>query len=294
VPTGFYLLDNQRAATNFYRSRRGPILGIVVHCTAGLQGRPTGADSSAEQTAKYALNTTRKVSWHSGSDRDSHLRLLPDEYVAWHCAGANTHTIGHEISKHDTTWADEDPAWVEQTLQQAADCLRLRALRWRIPLRRASVDELRRSVADGGPPVGFLAHSDLDPARRYDPGVDFPWARFLALMANAEPPPKPKPKPAPAAPPFPLRRGSYFGPKQGPAASVSGFYQRLPNGRPGHVGLQQWQARMKARGWRIGVDGLYGPRTAEVARLFQRQCRIKPDGLIGPETWKRAWTEPVT
>lgn len=185
----YYLLDNTPARTNFYRQRRGPVLGVVIHVTAGLQGLPTGADSSAEATARYALTVRdRQVSWHSGSDRDSNLRLLPDDYVAFHCQGQNTHTIGHEISKRDTTWADEDPRWVAKTLEQAVESLRPRVRALGIPLRRATAAELERAKATGGPPVGFLAHSDLDPSRRSDPGRDFPWARLMRLFAPPPPP----------------------------------------------------------------------------------------------------------
>lgn len=101
-------------------------------------------------------------------------------------------------------------------------------------------------------------------------------------------PPAPRPpQPATGAPPFPLPRGWYFGPRSGPRESVSGYH-----GNREH--LRAWQARMAARGWRIGVDGLYGSGTADVARRFQRQKGLAVDGLIGPATWAAAWTAPVT
>ena len=110
---------------------------------------------------------------------------------------------------------------------------------------------------------------------------------------------------APAAkswPHFPLgvcrlhRRQMYFGPKTGPDHSVSGYYQRKADGSRGHVGLQKWQKQMRARGWSsIGSpDGLYGEKTARVAKLFQKQKGLAVDGLIGEETWNKAWNLPIT
>lgn len=104
--------------------------------------------------------------------------------------------------------------------------------------------------------------------------------------------PAPRPTPAPAgntAPPFPLRKGWYFGPRYPlwRVRSVSGFH-----GNRDH--LRRWQQRMKDRGWHITVDGLYGPNTAFIAREFQAEKGLTVDGLIGPETWAAAWTEPVT
>lgn len=97
-------------------------------------------------------------------------------------------------------------------------------------------------------------------------------------------------KPAKAtskAPAFPLPKGSYFGPKSGPKASVSGYYSHRAD-------LKKWQARMAARGWRITADGLYGPATAKVARQFQSEKGLAVDGLIGAATWAAAWKSPVT
>lgn len=92
---------------------------------------------------------------------------------------------------------------------------------------------------------------------------------------------------ATAAPPYPLPAGSYFGPKAGPVQSVSGYYSHQAD-------LKQWQQRMHDRGWRIGVDGLYGPNTESIARQFQQQKGLQVDGLIGPQTWAAAWTTPIT
>lgn len=56
-----------------------------------------------------------------------------------------------------------------------------------------------------------------------------------------------------------------------------------------------FQARLKARGWRIDVDGYHGPQTSSVLRSFQRNKRLKAvDGLGGPETWTALWRLPIT
>lgn len=58
--------------------------------------------------------------------------------------------------------------------------------------------------------------------------------------------------------------------------------------------VKVWQGRMKGRGWRITVDGDYGPASAETARQFQRDKGLTVDGILGPKTFAAAWTSPVT
>lgn len=96
-----------------------------------------------------------------------------------------------------------------------------------------------------------------------------------------------KPKAASKAPKFPLPKGSYFGPKSGPKASVSGYYSHKAD-------LKKWQAQMRKRGWSITADGLYGSNTRTVVRAFQKEKGLTVDGKIGPKTWAAAWTEKVT
>ncbi len=55
-----------------------------------------------------------------------------------------------------------------------------------------------------------------------------------------------------------------------------------------------WQTQMVRRGWRLGIDGRYGRRSAKVAVAFQHEKGLRVDGLVGPQTWRAAWTAPVT
>ena len=96
--------------------------------------------------------------------------------------------------------------------------------------------------------------------------------------------------PAAVAPAFPLPWNWYFGPKEGPRESVSGYYSHRED-------LRRWQARMIERGWDLGphgADGLYGDRTGDVAEAFQREKGLTVDRKIGPATWAAAWTAPIT
>lgn len=189
----YYLLDheNPNAARrsngkrgHYYPTRRRRLVVIVVHCTAGLEDLDLrGDDDSAEATARYAATTERVVSWHSGSDTDSVVELLPPSATAFHVRGMNSGTYGHEISKSDMTWADEPADWVAATLAQAASHLAGIARAAGIPLRRIGAAQARRAYASERPELGgFIGHAPLDPARRRDPGDDFPWGRFFDLM----------------------------------------------------------------------------------------------------------------
>lgn len=187
---GAYLLDHPNPrGEHFYRTRRGSVLAIVVHITAGLQDLDGRDDHSAEGTAAYAATTGRAVSWHSGSDSDSALDLLPSSFTAWHCVGYNSRTYGHEISKAGPDWRGMPGSWIEATLARAAGHLGPKARELGVPVRKATKAELDAAIARNGAPVGFVGHHELDPSRRADPGrvgnVDtFPWSRFLALAGN--------------------------------------------------------------------------------------------------------------
>ncbi len=60
----------------------------------------------------------------------------------------------------------------------------------------------------------------------------------------------------------------------------------------GNVKLLQGQ--FKRRGWKITVDGKFGPQTQHVVRAFQAEKHLSVDGVVGPKTWKAVWTLPTS
>ena len=85
----------------------------------------------------------------------------------------------------------------------------------------------------------------------------------------------PAPPARPVAPPFPGRVLVF--------KTTAGF-KRISGGD-----VRTWQARMRALGHTIGVDGVYGPQSKAVCLAFQRARRLQADGIVGPRTWAASW-----
>jgi hypothetical protein len=158
------------------------------------------------------------------------------------------------------------------------------------PARQAIADLIAYLRSSKGVGTAVKGHRDFKSTDC--PGdVIYAWIKAGAKGGKASgggPRPKPGTPTGKGAPSFPLGAGDYYGPADGrPGHSTTGEHG-------GAAGLKRWQAQMAQRGWRIDVDGLYGPQTAEVARKFQSEKGLDVDGLIGPATWRAAWTEPVT
>jgi hypothetical protein len=77
-----------------------------------------------------------------------------------------------------------------------------------------------------------------------------------------------------------------------PAFRATPYIDQKTNSR--HPDVRDWQAKMRSRGWSIGVDGAYGPESERVCRAFQSEKRLGVDGKVGPQTWSATWTAPVT
>lgn len=257
----------------------------MVHITAGLEDFDGVDDHSAEATARYAASTDRAVSWHSGSDSDSSLELLPVSFTAWHVQGYNSRTVGHEISKRSPDWRNAPAAWVEATLAHAARHLAPVARSLYVPIRKATKSELDAAIARNGAPVGFIGHHELDPSRRSDPGrvgnVDtFPWGRFLELLGAP-------PAVIPSVPSKPVVAPG------GPRVAVSLSLPVLRSGASGqHVAGLQGLLNAKA-GAKLVVDGSFGPATDRAVRNWQAFFRLGVDGIVGAVTWKTLLELPV-
>lgn len=57
--------------------------------------------------------------------------------------------------------------------------------------------------------------------------------------------------------------------------------------------IRIWQQRMRERGWRISVDGIYGNKSESICRQFQNEKGLAVDGAVGINTWNATWNTPI-
>lgn len=232
-----------------------PSLGVVTNGRPGLAGPLSHLLLSRSGEVHVVA---AGLCWHAGAVRN----------IAW----TNRHMIGIEA---EATGVDAWPAvQLEAYARLCAELARGYSLK---------VDNV-------------LGHKEVcdPPGRKIDPNFSMPAFRrdVVALLDRPAPttPGKPAPQPGtnvPKAPRWPLPDGYYFGEKEGPRESVSGYYSHSAD-------LKAWQSQMRARGWKIDVDGRFGPQTRDVAKAFQREKGIPVTGHIWPATWRAAWEAPVT
>lgn len=58
--------------------------------------------------------------------------------------------------------------------------------------------------------------------------------------------------------------------------------------------VQRWQKRMSNRGWRIPSSGTYDKATRDICLAFQEEKGLDVDGVVGRDTWRAAWTAPIS
>ena len=180
-------------ALQYHTSRNKPVLGMVLHITAGLQDYGlSGSDESMEGTVKWALSAKPEASWHAGADSDGVELCLPDWYTAWHVVGYNSCTVGLEISKANVVWKNAPKAWVEDTLRNAARYCAAIVKKYNLPVKLSTKAEVDRAIARGEK-FGFSYHMWLNPNNRSDPGKDFPWEQLKSYILAELHPVAPKP-----------------------------------------------------------------------------------------------------
>lgn len=58
--------------------------------------------------------------------------------------------------------------------------------------------------------------------------------------------------------------------------------------------VEEWERKMRQRGWSVSVDGHLKLADGEVLRQFQREKGLTADGLLGPVSLRAAWTAPLS
>lgn len=248
----YYLLDNENPyATqrennkkgHYYPVRTRDIQGIVVHTTE--------SNADAESIAKYFSNTQRVVSAHAVVDDLRIVSLLPDDFTAFHVRGHNSKSLGLELSYYASNWG-VDKTFETGIIANAAKWASDKCEAYNIPPRRLTRQEWLTGQK------GFISHAELDPERRTDPGMNFPWEQFFTLIKGKA-----------------FRKAKRQAPKwNGRIFIVSAPYVKGDD-------VSQWQ---DAAGG-LTVDGVYGNNSRKRCKEIQKLAGLVQDGIVGPQTW---------
>ena len=208
---------------------------VVLHYT----GLPTAEAALALLTDPAAEVSAHYFVWESGEI----AQLTPEEKRAWHAGigqwggvrDVNSASIGIEIANpgHDGGLPPFPQAQINATIALVRDIVARRAIR----------------------PERVIAHSDLAPTRKRDPGERFPWDALARAGVGHW------------VEPAPIVDGSRFGPGQ--------------EGPP----VRALQAMLALYGYGIDLTGVYDAPTRAVVAAFQRHFRpARVDGEADAST----------
>jgi N-acetylmuramoyl-L-alanine amidase len=189
--------------------------------------------ASAEKAVAWLAGTQSRVSCHYVVDETGRVtQLVPEAERAWHAGVScwhgetdlNSASVGIEIQNpgHEDGYHDFPRAQIDAVIRLSHDIV------------------ARHTIA----PTRILAHSDIAPQRKIDPGEKFPWHLLFDAGLGA------------LVPPAPLVRDD-------------------PSLGPGDAGprVATLQSDLAAYGYDVPLDGQFDLRTHNVMRAFQRHFR---------------------
>jgi N-acetylmuramoyl-L-alanine amidase len=203
----------------------------------------TGMPESG-QALQWLCNPTSNVSAHYFVFENGHvLQLVPEARRAWHAGVShwkgetdiNSASIGIEIA--NTGHPGGLPPFPAEQIAAVIALSKDIAARWAIP------------------PERILAHSDVAPGRKIDPGERFPWDHLADAGVGLW------------LKPAPIRGGRFFA--------------RGDSGPP----VEALQAMLTLFGYGVPVSGQFCERTEAVVAAFQRHWRQeRVDGVADAST----------
>ncbi|MFN7166814.1 MAG: N-acetylmuramoyl-L-alanine amidase [Pannonibacter sp.] len=223
------------SANHNERRGDGVVDMLVLHYT-GMQ--------DSESALRRLCDPRAEVSAHYFVEEDgSILQCVPESRRAWHAGKSfwkgetdlNSRSIGIEIVNPGHIWGYRPfpEAQIAAVIALCADiCARHRIAPWRV-----------------------LAHSDIAPERKEDPGELFPWDRLAGEGIGH------------FVPPVPVTGGRFF--------------QQGESGQP----VEALQSMLAIYGYNVPVNGVFDEQTAAVITAFQRHFRPeRVDGIADAST----------
>jgi N-acetyl-anhydromuramyl-L-alanine amidase AmpD len=162
-------------------SANGRAITVVVIHTMEIAER----EGAAEICARWFASPVSEVSAHYCVDAETTIQCVREDDVAWHARGGNTSSIGIELAgyagQRSLGW---DDAYSSAVIERAAHLTANICERYAIPIRRLRAADLIAGRR------GVTGHADVSAAFRksdhWDPGPDFPWAKFLRLARGSD------------------------------------------------------------------------------------------------------------
>jgi len=203
----------------------------------------TGMPDEA-QALQWLCNPVSEVSAHYVVFENGHVaQLVPEARRAWHAGKSswagetdiNSRSIGIEIANpgHDGGLPPFGETQIKNVIRLCRDIVE----RWSIP------------------PDRVLAHSDVAPGRKMDPGERFPWERLHHAGVGHW------------TRPAPIRDGRFFA--------------RGDQGQP----IEALQAMLAMYGYGVPITGAFDADTEAVVAAFQRHFRSeRVDGIADVST----------
>lgn len=177
IPLGFVPFTQAKNAAILWPKRRFPIQ-IAIHTAECREGNLNAAEDLA---AWAAGKDAPRASWHYAVDTNSITQSVRETDVAWHAGRANDRSIGIEHAGIAQQSAEEweDAASTAILIRSSRLAFKI-AKRWRIPIVRLTIEEIRAGAS------GFFGHVDANEAFNVrghtDPGDHFPWESYLAAI----------------------------------------------------------------------------------------------------------------
>lgn len=245
VATRVYPSPNHGERKGGEKSGRVTPDSIILHYT----GMP-----SASEALLWLANPISEVSCHYFVFEDGSVwQMVPENRRAWHAGRSswqgetdmNSRSIGIEIANtgHDLSvpgpLPPPGPDFPGVQIDAVIALVKDIAARWGIPAAR------------------ILAHSDIAPGRKIDPGEGFPWEKLAQAGVGLWP------------------------------DKITAPPATLPSYRLGDEGLPvaALQSMFAKFGYGIEITGVYDQRTVDVVAAFQRHWRQRRvDGIADGET----------
>ncbi|MEZ5402176.1 MAG: N-acetylmuramoyl-L-alanine amidase [Bryobacteraceae bacterium] len=151
-----------------------PILGVkavVIHATAG-----------SNSAGAVSVMRDGKASFHwlvPDEDEPQHGNIVwacaPEARAAWHVRNSATHPSVNRGAGKTNHWSLGIEVVNAQTASDAFSD-------WQVNI---TADIVRYCWAKYPNLLHVVSHARLDPTRRFDPGANFPWARFKAAVLES-------------------------------------------------------------------------------------------------------------